>query len=142
MKSARTSTLILMLLAAVTVFVQAEDRAYLNAKVPFGFTVGNTDLPAGYYVVSLLPVNGTIQILDKVSGKSALVMTQHGQELNPSAQSKLVFHRVGNRYFLMQVWEQGNSDYRALRPGKLESELAKGQKMATTTILASAAHQN
>ena len=141
MKSARTLTLILMLLAA-TVFVSAEERPYLHANIPFAFSVGNVDLPAGSYVVSLYPVSGAIRITETASGKSATIPTMRAQQLDASVQTKLVFHRVNGRYFLTQLWEVGNNDYRRLQPGKLERELAKGRTVENTTILANATPRN
>jgi len=54
-----------------------------------------------------------------------------------SKQVKLVFHRFGNEYFLVQVWEQGSKVHRDLRSGNRARELARnGDRMQFITILA------
>ena len=52
MKYVRTMITTVLLLAAASVVVQAQERPILRATVPFAFTVENTALPAGTYTVT------------------------------------------------------------------------------------------
>jgi hypothetical protein len=55
-----------------------------------------------------------------------------------SERTKLVFDRIGNQYFLSQIWEQGSKLRRDLRSGKLAQELVGGGwRVQSTTVLAS-----
>jgi len=54
MKYVRTMITTVLLLAAASVVVQAQERPILRATVPFAFTVENTALPAGTYTVYVL----------------------------------------------------------------------------------------
>ena len=76
------------------------------ASIPFAFTVQGKQLPAGRY--SLQPDNGnpSIVVIRSVSrsAKPLVVITTMRESLNPSGQAKLVFDRVGGKYFLSQIW--------------------------------------
>jgi hypothetical protein len=142
MKSARILITTVLLLAAVSVYVQAEDRPLLTATVPFAFTVQNIDLPAGAYTISVLPPYNMIRV-QSASGKSVAMTSALAQPSGPSKQAKLVFHRIGGHYFLAQVWEQGSLVHRDVPSGQLARELAsKGESVQSTTVLASAGRRS
>lgn len=137
MKNARTLLTIVVLLAAVSVCAQAQERSLAKANIPFAFTVENVNLPAGTYTISVLPPYNMIKMQSERGGNVAMAQVIPTPARAESSQSKLVFKRVGDRYFLAQVWEQGNSTHRDLLSGKLEHELAKNNtNIHTTTILA------
>lgn len=111
------------------------------ASVPFAFTVGGSDMPAGTYSIS--PVSDTvIAIRDRNTGKSVMSLTRHewaGSDGTP----KLVFHKYGNKYFLSQVSRGFGSAPMQLPTSKQERELARelqiartGEKTETKTIVA------
>ena len=75
----------------------------LKADIPFNFVVGDTQLPSGeYHVKQLRP--GVIQVQDKVTRSSAIVMTTGVQTGKTSDVGKLVFNRYGDNYFLSTIW--------------------------------------
>ena len=89
--------------------------------IPFDFVVGNQMLPAGEYtVVNQGPVNQAILIRSDEGKTAILSLTQPCSSLNPSAKTKLVFHTMAGRYFLYQIWTQGNSSGRQLPKSKAE----------------------
>ncbi len=47
------------------------------------------------------------------------------------SESKLVFNRYGDRYFLSQVWTEGNSQGRQLLMSDREKEIAQTAKFET-----------
>jgi|SRR6516165_2653070 hypothetical protein len=73
-----------------------------RANVPFAFTVGQTELPAGTYVVSSLS-DSAIVITNRSTGTSVLSLFRSEQAKNNDRTAKLVFHKYGDRYFLSQV---------------------------------------
>ncbi len=79
-----------------------------QVTVPFGFEVGSAHFAPGTYILS----NVREDIVQIQSGKhSALALSSHETNLNPSTTSKVVFYRYGNRYFLREVWRKGDVDH-------------------------------
>jgi len=109
----------------------------LKANVPFNFIVAGKTLPAGEYtVVNQGPVNQVILIRSDEGKTAILSLTQPCSSLNPSAKTKLVFHSMAGRYFLYQIWTQGNSSGRQLPKSKAEVELAKNTDTTGEFVLA------
>jgi hypothetical protein len=54
-----------------------------------------------------------------------LIQTQGVEARREQDQTKLVFHRYGDQYFLSQVWTAGESDVRELWKSRAERELIK-----------------
>jgi hypothetical protein len=102
----------------------------VTATVPFAFTVGGSDMPAGTYSIS--PVSETvIAITDRNSGKSVMSLARHewaGSDGTP----KLLFHKYGNKYFLSQVSRGFGSSPMQLPTSKQERELARELQIAKT----------
>ena len=75
--------------------------------MPFEFTAGNVQLPAGEYEVTAVgPWGGpTLSVHNVNSNAGTLVLSTSCQSLKPAADAKLVFHRYGNQYFLAEVWK-------------------------------------
>jgi hypothetical protein len=137
MKSVRILITTVLLLAAVSVYVHAQERPLVTATVPFAFTIENSNLPAGTYTVSILPPYNMIEVQSKDGRKVAWIGVIPSLKSEESKQAKLVFHRFGNEYFLAQVWEQGSNVHRDLRSGNRARELARnGERMQFITILA------
>jgi hypothetical protein len=116
--------------------VQAQDNG-VKADIPFDFVVGNQMLPAGEYtIVNQGHVNQAILIRSDEGKTAILSLTQSCSSLNPSAKTKLVFHTMAGRYFLYQIWTQGNSSGRQLPKSKAEVELAKNTDTTGEFVLA------
>jgi hypothetical protein len=115
---------------ATTQVAQAQDRLAVN--IPFDFVAGNTQLPAGEYTVQVsAPTHSIILISRKDSATSAFINTNAAVSSQPQSESKLVFNRYGDRYFLSQVWEQGNSEGRQLLKSAREKEMSQIAKLDT-----------
>jgi hypothetical protein len=137
MKNVRVLITTVLLLAAVSVHVQAQERPLLTATVPFPFTVENSNLPAGAYSVSILPPYNMIKVQSADGQKATMISALPSRKSGESKQAKLVFHRLGKEYFLTQVWEQGSNVHRDLRGGNRARELASsGDRIQSATIFA------
>jgi hypothetical protein len=135
MNRIRTALLGLGLFFAVS-GVQAQENG-VKANVPFDFMVGNEVLPAGEYLVTPQgSANQAILIRSTDSKNAVMTVTSRCASANPSKDTKLVFHRLGDRYFLSQVWAQGYSQGRELRKSSAEIEMAKNHQAAGEFILA------
>ena len=108
---------------------------------PFSFTVDSQTLPPGqYYVLSVTPERSIR--LASIDGKhSATVNDLPNYATSPSPNSRLVFHKYGNEYFLAQVWTAGDNVARNPFISQRAMEIAhSGSQPDTKIILAYAAH--
>ena len=105
---------VLMMLLAVSTYAQAGWQ--FTVTIPFDFYVSGKTLPAGQYRVGRstqssaegLVLRGT----DRRAGVFAL--TRGIQTVEIQQQTKLIFRRYGDRYFLGEVWISGRSTAREL----------------------------
>jgi hypothetical protein len=133
-----TSLLLLSLMAAAQV-VKAQEPLVVN--IPFEFVAGKATLPAGEYRVEKLEKGSVVVLIRHASpGVSAMVMTMAAQANEPQSDSKLVFNRYGNRYFLSEYWSAGSSGGRRLLKSAREKEISRMARMETqgqVTLVAS-----
>jgi hypothetical protein len=137
MKMFRSIALGFGLLLATASYAQETN---VRATVPFDFIVGNHALPAGEYTVQSIGSAGlglSIRNYDKKAG--ILSVSQSCRKSNPSDKTVLVFHRVGTRYFLREIWLQGSESGRQLPQSRAEAEMALNQKVETVIVAASLA---
>jgi hypothetical protein len=79
---------------------------------------------------------GVIQVQDKVTRSSAIVMTTGVQTGKTSDVGKLVFNRYGDNYFLSRIWEPSSITGRQLPKSRLEREVAVNFALGQTTVAA------
>lgn len=73
----------------------------VKANVPFDFTVGNAHVPAGTYMITSTDSQTLVEIRN-ASGKPAIFGSGYADGKH-SETSKLVFDKVGDRYFLREI---------------------------------------
>jgi hypothetical protein len=127
---------------ATTRVAQAQETVVVN--IPFDFAAGKTTLPAGEYSLKVSDsTHSLILISRKDSSASAFINTNAVATANVQTESKLVFNRYGDRYFLSQVWSEGNSQGRQLVKTAREKELALTANIETegqVTLVAELSH--
>ena len=111
------TTLTLALLISVPLSAQT----VAVATVPFDFTVGQTNMPAGTYQISPL-AHGAIMVRDGKTAKSVVTLFHWEDAGKGDSTPKLVFHRYGDKYFLSQVSRGHGSGVMQLPTSKLEEE--------------------
>ncbi len=94
-----------------------------TADIPFGFQVKDKAMPAGAYSVNETPNRGVLQVRNEQTGASIMVMAPVANA-GKAEGSKLVFNRYGDRYFLSQIWFEGEGVGHGLGTGRLEKEIA------------------
>ena len=111
----------------------------VKANVPFDFTVGKSTLPAGEYSIQSIST-GASSVLAIRGGKAnqMLASTNHAETLNPSANSRLVFHKYGDQYFLSKIWLQGEKAGREFKISRREAEVAKSVPTSEDVIVLAA----
>ena len=131
-----TGMLALALLAA-TQTVRAQEPVLAN--IPFAFTAGKMTLPAGEYRVQKPANNSPALLIQRTDASAAAIVMSIAVAANSRpTQTKLVFHRYGNQYFLSQVWRVGGSRGRELLKSAKEKEqaIARSEAPDQVTIVA------
>ena len=125
------------LLAAASVFAQGSQK--LMVRIPFGFHMGDSILPAGQYTVDA-PSHTVLRFRSEDFKSTTMILTHAVERVssphNPS-QGRLIFNKYGDKYFLSQVWNPGSNSGRALLRTKREVEAAADLNRGTESILAS-----
>jgi hypothetical protein len=134
MKKTFVPLLAVILLAVGSLSAQISNA--VKADIPFGFTAGNITMPAGEYQIANSDHPGTLLI--RSEGSSGMFVGANAAQANGRAGStKLVFHRYGDRYFLYQIWVQGEDRGSEVPMTKFEKELsASNARPSSVTILA------
>jgi hypothetical protein len=135
----RAVTLLILTLLAVPGFVNAQSRQVIKAQVPFDFIVNGHILPAGECAIEAQG-DGQTNLMVSSGGHKLYVLPNATESLTVSAETKLVFHRYGDRYFLSSISREGNNRGYALPAGKAEKEL-RAQKAAEGDVTLVAAVQ-
>ena len=133
---------IMLFALAPLVFGSAAQAQEINvrARVPFNFVLGDKVYPAGEYTIqtamaktSFLSINnqgGTTQSLTR-----SIPCISSQQDI-PANRAKLVFHRIGNTYFLFRVWVGGSSVGREFPRSQHETHMAKNEPKTETALFA------
>ena len=112
----------------------AQPKPTGKADIPFAFHVRDTALPAGSYTVQEISTAGMVQIRNNDTGESILTLAPPNRS-GHSEDSKLVFHRYGDRYFLSELWLAGASAIDCVSLGKLEREVSKTPAAMATVAM-------
>jgi hypothetical protein len=126
-----TATLFVFSLIVAAQVVRADDPMLVN--IPFSFVAGDVTLPAGEYRVQKLDGNSAVLLIRcSDASTAAMVLSNTAQAKDIQTQSKLVFKRYDNRYFLSQVWTAGSIRGRQLLKSRAEKEIAQSARIETT----------
>ena len=96
----------------------------VQATIPFDFTVSGKVLPDGAYAVRR-DISGPLKIVSLDGSNAVLALGMYAQSNTPRKEATLVFDRIGDHYFLTQVWEPGSDAGVQIPRSKMESELIK-----------------
>ena len=143
MKSVRILITICLLVTGASLFAQttASERL-MKVNIPFALSVEGQSLPDGEYLVFTVTPERSIRIVSTDGKHSAIVNTLPNYASSPSENSRLVFRRYGNEYFLAQVWTAGQNVARNPLSSKRAMEIASsGVTPQTFTILALSDHR-
>ncbi|HKS27071.1 MAG TPA: hypothetical protein VJS44_04600 [Pyrinomonadaceae bacterium] len=122
---------LILLAAIVAENALARTSSSLVVQIPFDFQVAGKTLSAGRYVVersTLFSADG-LSLRNTEKKQSAFVLTSTVQSNLRQSESRLVFTRYKDQYFLSQFWTSGEASGRELiksdRELSVERELAK-----------------
>lgn len=95
------------------------------ADIPFDFIVADKTLPSGNYTVSAATSDGQALKISSRDGKSSIIrLSTSLAEKSEKRNARMVFHRYGQQYFLVEVWS-GDSYGRKLGQCKRERNLQR-----------------
>jgi hypothetical protein len=97
----------------------------VEAKIPFEFAVSGKVLPDGAYVVARETSSALLTIRSLDSGNAVLALARYERSNAPRKEAILVFDRIGDHYFLTQVWEPGSDAGVQIPRSKMERDLIK-----------------
>ena len=131
-------TIAMSLALLMSAAAQAQ-TTHLKITVPFDFTAGNVQLPAGEYDVTTVgPWGGTTLSVHNVNSNAAtLVLSISCRSQKPAANARLVFYRYGQQYFLAEVWNRNSSLGNQIKINSRQMELARNQSKEEVVLMAS-----
>ena len=95
--------------------------------IPFNFTAGEKQFPAGKYVFERIWRNSdsvwVVRRKDNV-GK-AMLLTRPVRANETQQETRLVFHQYGELYFLSEIWTAGDATGRQIQTSDRERSLDK-----------------
>jgi hypothetical protein len=100
----------------------------VEANIPFQFYAGDTKLPAGEYRIHILD-NADLGVMEisRVDGSaSALVQIQEAEANSEPAQGELIFNKYGDRYFLTQLFDEGNPSGSKVIESRYAKKISRG----------------
>ena|SRR6185295_16114606 len=97
------------------------------ADIPFGFMVRDTNLPAGEYTIRRIysTAPGVMEIRSADGHEKMVFLVGTAESNKTPNQTELIFDRVGDQYFLSEIFEIGNSDGVELPKTRAERKLEK-----------------
>jgi hypothetical protein len=121
-------------LASQSPVLHAQDQTLRSqVNVPFAFEVGSVRFAPGAY--TLASPREHVLSIQGPSG-TALAMNQRETSLSPATESKVVFYRYGDRYFLREVWVKGETDHLRCSESKAEHRVRNIQRAANHASIA------
>jgi hypothetical protein len=117
---------------------QAQIIGSLEAQIPFQFEVGNTTLPAGTYVIHRLDDNDeTVMQLSKKDGTMSLLFDVESTQANSTPEkTELIFNKYGDRYFLSEMFDEGNPDGSRVYASSDEKMASKQSESTVAQVVA------
>jgi len=144
-KSTKPYQLLLSFIALVCVLTIHPAKAHAQiigehrVDIPFQFYAGNAKLPAGKYVVRMLD-NSDLRVMEiraADGSTSALFGVEDAQVNSAPSKSELIFNKYGNRYFLTEMFDEGNPDGSRVPESSLEKRVSKEAAEAQEHVPAS-----
>ena len=109
MKIYRVVTVFSMFLALAAASVQAQAPSKLEVNIPFEFSAGKTTFKPGVY--NIKRGSGSLLMLQNSEDKSSAMLNAPLtlSSRDTKAGERLVFEKVGDQYFLAQIWLTADS---------------------------------
>ena len=100
----------------------------IAVNIPFSFENGSHHLPPGRYTLSLTTDN-ILFVRGDTDGTNFMIRDDHN--VKSSDHSKLIFHKLGDRYFLREIWLAGSSTHSICHKSAAEKQQEIAQSRLT-----------
>jgi len=99
----------------------------VEADIPFGFTINDTTMPAGEYTIKRVSAeNPNVMVISSKEGhRNELFVVNSAQAKSEPQQTELLFDRVGDQYFLSEIFESWDVNGVKLPKPRSERKLEK-----------------
>jgi hypothetical protein len=109
----------------------------VKATIPFDFVVSGRVYSAGEYTIrTISETSPALSIRSEEGNGVKVVLSNPCNSSDAAQQTKLVFSRVGDSYFLHQIWTEGSAYGRAFAKSKAEVEMAANHDTETVVVAA------
>jgi hypothetical protein len=123
---------VMMTLGFISASAQTPDMLTIN--VPFQFTAGDRELPAGKYTIRPVSLKRLL-IQSTDGGISTTVPVNYIQTRADLSKDKIIFNKYEERYFLTRIYQAGvERGYDVWSAGK-KGQLAKSKKAGQPTTI-------
>jgi hypothetical protein len=121
-----------VIMAASSAFAQT-----VKADIPFSYIVSGGTLPAGEYTIQKLALSSQTLVIRSSDGQTQrMVQPNRCEAMNAPGQSKLVFHKYGDEYFLAEIWVAGNNSGHQFPKSRRETQVARDYTAPKTVVIA------
>jgi hypothetical protein len=126
---------LLVLLTFSSALGQSDRLTIIN--IPFNFTVGETAFSAGKYVIERNRKDSDTVWVIRHNGDvgEAIILTRPVRANDTQEDSKLVFRRYGDLYFLSEFWFAGEQSGREIQISNRERALEKALAVRRTELI-------
>ena len=116
---------LLLLLTFSSALGQSDRQIIIN--IPFNFTVGEKAFPAGKYVIARNRKDSdTVWVIrHKDNAAKAMLLTRPVRAIDTLEETRLVFHRYDDLYFLSEFWTAGSNTGREIQISNRERAIDK-----------------
>lgn len=111
--------------AATTATAQIDDDTSIRANIPYAFVVGSTQLPAGKYTIQVADDYSdlNLMVIRSDDGRTAVFFeTEDAMANGTPRKGELVFNKIGNKYFLSQIFLKGDNSGNQVVESKMEQK--------------------
>jgi hypothetical protein len=123
-----------LLMAAGSANAQLGSAEKVRVNVPFDYKVGDATMKAGDCFIQAAGTANALAI--RCEGSETKLALSSSVSGKPASETKLVFHKYGDQYFLAQVWVEGEETGAQLRRTRIENELMSKAQPDSVVILA------
>lgn len=127
---------IAMALPLLITAAASAQTVHMRVTVPFNFIAAGSKLPAGEYDIQSVGTDEKLLAIRNLNSPAGILTFSNSTEsLNASSSTKLVFHRYGDRYFLAELWVQGQKSGHQVTPSSRETEVALDSPRSEVVLL-------
>jgi len=133
--------LVLGLGAMLTTNAQIESDATIKVNIPHSFVVNNTTLPPGTYTIKVADDYSNLNVLEirSANGKMNVLFDTEPVNLErEKRESEVVFAKIGDNYFLSQVFLKGDESGNQVLKSKRQRRLEETGSVAERTSIGGA----